>query len=404
MTLLGTVLHPAPEHLRTLLKTGPSSQAVAALLPGGAQRLTVERVHFPGAKPVQLQIRAHDDAGHSQVLLGEWVGAQAEDLALAEAARLAKPRRGQSAMQPAVVADLTNGLVLRRPGFDAKLPGLRLLHDPAFAAERLGAQTSVSLVAHRLGKRAVLRITGPYGVRFARLRPVTSSSGQAAYDRHFALWTALQGNAALTIPRPMGFDAELGMALFERLPGVPPVFDGLAGFAACQSVMRGIAAMQSLATEAEQHSTCDELEILDVWAGRLVQVFPDMSDRVQPLLQCLRDDLTAMAPVTPALCHRDLHEGQVLLDVGRTGLLDFDTLRLGDPCLDLGNLQAHLILATLRDGIPRRAFVTALENASAHRLARVALLRRAALLRLAMIYAFSAEPKAVILGLLAEAA
>ncbi len=404
MTLLGNVLHPAPEHLCTLLKTGPSSQAVAALLPGGPQRLTVERVHFPGAKPVQLQIRAHDGAGHSQVLLGEWVGAQAADLALIEAARLAKPRRRQSTIEPSVVADPANGLVLRRPGFDAKLPGLRLLHDPAFALKRLGAQASVSLVAHRLGKRAVLRITGPDGVRFARLRPITSNSGQVAYDRHLALWTALQGNDVLVIPRPAGFDAELGVALFEALPGLPPIFDGLAGFAACRSVMRGIAAMQSLATEAEAYSTADEMEILDVWAGRLAQVFPDLADRVQPLLQCLRDDLTAMAPVTPALCHRDLHEGQVLLDQSRTGLLDFDTLRLGDPCLDLGNLQAHLILATLRDGLPRRAFVTALENASAQPLARVALWRRAALLRLAMIYAFSAEPKSVILGLLAEAA
>jgi len=294
--------------------------------------------------------------------------------------------------------------VLRRPGFDAKLPGLRLLHDAAFAAERLGAKVQVSLVAHRLGKRAVLRITGPQGVRYARLRPVTSSSGQVAYDRHLALWAALQGNDALAIPRPQGFDAELGMALFDTLPGLAPVFGGLAGFAACRSVVQGLAALQGLTTGAEQHSTADELAILNVWAARLAQIFPDLSAQVQPLLIRLHDQLTAIPAVTPVLCHRDMHEGQVLLDQGRTGFLDFDTMRMGDPCLDLGNLQAHLILATLRDGMPRRAFVTALENASPHPLHRVALWRRAALLRLAMIYAFSAERPAVIVGLLAEAA
>ena len=174
MTLFGTILHPAPEQLRSLLKTGPSAQAVATLLPGAVRRLTVERVHFPGTKPVQLQIRALDAEGHSQMLLGEWVGPQASDLALAEAARLAKPRRGQGTPGPAVVADPAQGLVLRRPGVDAKLPGLRLLHDPVFAADRFGAKAVVTLVAHRLGKRAVLRISGPEGVRFARLRPVTA--------------------------------------------------------------------------------------------------------------------------------------------------------------------------------------------------------------------------------------
>ncbi len=403
MTLLDTVLPPPPEQLRALLKTGPSLQAVAALIPGAAGQPTVERVHFPDAKPVQMQIRVRDAAGQSRMIFAEWVGSSAADLARTEAARLAKPRRGQGDAQPSVAADPANGLVLRRPGFDTKLPGLRLLHDPVFAADLLGPSSQVSLVAHRLGKRAVLRIAGRDDLRYARLRPVTSGSGRDAYDRHVALWAAVQGHQDLSIPRPIEFDPNLGMALFAALPGTPPVFSGRPGFMACQSVTRALSVLQSREVSAPAHSAADEMTILAIWAGRLAQVFPDLAARVQPILDRLGDQLTGLAPAKSVLCHRDLHEGQILLDRERTGLLDFDTLRKGDPALDLGNLQAHLILATLRDGQPRDAFATSLENAAHVPLPRLSLWRRAALLRLAMIYAFSAEAPAVILGLLAAA-
>jgi Phosphotransferase enzyme family len=414
MTVMETPLCPipAPDALRRLIAEGPSTKAAKQLLSGGRlARLLVERVHFSGTKPLQLHIRALDGNGHSRILIGEWVGADAAELALTEAARLAKSRRGriQSAGGTAVSADPAHGLVLRRQGFDARLPGLRFLHDAEWAATRLAALgcdpgASVSLVAHRLGKRAVLRISGPDGVRYARLRPVTSSSGQAAFDGHLALWTALKGESALSIPRPVGFDADLGLALFDALPGTPPQFCGLDGFRATHAVMRGLRALQALSVDAPVHRPADELAILRAWNVRIKDVFPDLAGRLKAPLARLEDDMAALRTITPVLCHRDLHEGQIMLDRGQTGLLDFDTLRLGDPALDAGNLQAHFVLATLRDGLPRGAFITAMDNAMPHLpLRRIALWRRAALLRLAMIYAFSAEPREVILGLIREA-
>lgn len=418
MNMMDTVfcLEPDPETLRILIATGPAAKAVAQLFPGlGVTGLAVERVHFPGAKPVQLQMRGLAASGQSQMLIGEWVGPNAADIALAEVARLAKPRRGQAAVPGefagdiAVVADPAHGLVLRRPGFDTRLPGLRLLHDPAWASGRLTAlgldpAATISLVAHRLGKRAVLRISGPDGTCFARLRPVTSSSGQAAYARHLALWTALQRAADLSIPRPRGFDAEIGLALFDTLPGTPPTFQGLDGFRATQAVMGALAALQALPIDAPLHGPADELVILSGWAARMTKVFPDLAVLLQAPLARLQHDMTTLTAIPPVPCHRDLHEGQILLDQGRTGLLDFDTLRLGDPALDVGNLQAHLVLAGLRGGVLRRAFVTAMDNALPQfSLRRIALWRRAALLRLAMIYAFSALPREVILGLIREA-
>jgi Phosphotransferase enzyme family len=340
--MANVALHPWSEHLRGLLETGPSALAVAALLCGPTGRLIVERGHFPSIKPIQLQIRAQDDVACSQMLLGERVGAKSTDLAGTEAARLAKPRRGQRVALPFVVADPANGLVLRRPGFDTWLPGLWLRHDPVFAADWLGAQAQVSLVAHRLGKRAVLRISGPEGLRHARLRPVTSGSGSEAFDRHLALWQAVGGVETLAIPCPISFAPDIGMALFAVLPGDAPVFRGLPEFVACPSVRRAFGGLQALRVPAPHHTAADDIAILRRWAGLLANVFPDMAARVHPNLDRLQRQLIGLAALPPVPCHRDLHEGQMLLNHRQTGLLDFETLRTGDPCLDPGHLQAHL--------------------------------------------------------------
>lgn len=394
---------PDAARLRLLLQAGPSGDAVARLLPGfRVAGLRVDRVHFPGGKPVQLLIRAQGEDGQSRLVLGEWVGEAAAALAEAEVLRLAKPRRGQGG-DGTVVADPAQGLVLRRPGFDTRLPGLRLLHDPEWAAARLAAlgvdpAATVTLVAHRLGKRAVLRISGAAGTQYARLRPVTSTSGREAYDRHLALW---QGARDLAIPQPLAWDGEIGVALFAALPGAAPVFNGLDGFRATQAVMRAVVRLQALSCDVPHHCPADEMALLDIWLARLTAVFPDLAQRLRGPLEQVRHAMAALDPAPAVPCHRDLHEGQILLHEGRAGLLDFDTLRLGDPALDVGNLQAHLHLATLRDGVGRQAYVTAMDNALPKvALTRLALWRRAALLRLAMIYAFSAEPRPVVRNLI----
>jgi aminoglycoside phosphotransferase (APT) family kinase protein len=59
--------------------------------------------------------------------------------------------------------------------------------------------------------------------------------------------------------------------------------------------------------------------------------------------------LASLPPVVPVPIHRDLHDKQVLVEPGGgIGVLDFDTLALGDPALDLGNLLAHLDLRALQ--------------------------------------------------------
>ena len=76
------------------------------------------------------------------------------------------------------------------------------------------------------------------------------------------------------------------------------------------------------------------------------------------------------------------------------GFLDFDTLSLADQALDPGNLLAHLLFAAVDEGPLARALAGP----------GVDLWRRAALLRLAMIYAFTSMSPVFIRRLIREAA
>ena len=369
--------------------------------------------HLPGLGPIRL-MRMHFPSGrapHAQILhqgqtwIAEWIGETAGDRREAEAERLS--RMGQSG---ALIWNAEAGVLLRRPGSDTKLPGLRLLFDQGLAETSLRGlglkgPFDVALVAHRLGRRAVLRIRHADGTAYARLRSPTANSAVAATARHLALWQATLDRADLRVPRPLGVDRALGLALYSALPGHPLHLRGLRGFAGTEAMARALLALQAVACDAPLWTVEDEIALLSQWEERVAQIFPDLAEALRPKIASVCAELRTLPLVAPVLCHRDLHEGQILLFRGQAGLLDFDTLSRGDPALDLGNLQAHLDLAGLRQGSSFAAYATAAERIFPHvKLSRVAVWRRATRLRLAMIWAFSSEPRAHLSALLEEGA
>lgn len=406
--MTGQVLQTAAAttELTALLARGPSRPALLSVC-GSTAPARLERVHFSDRRPLQLVY-----ALGGQTVLAEFAGASCE----AEAARLrhslAKQRRGQAAAleDGAIVADPASGLVLRRPGLDARLPGLRMLHDPDAAREMVArietrdpGPVAVTLMAHRLGKRAVLRLVGADGrTRYARLRTDKSASGATAFARHRALWEALQGSV-LRIPEPLGQDEALAAALFAELPGTAPTFAGEDGFYASQAIGRGISALQGLPHhDLPRHDGKAEAQLLQDWLNRLRLHFPGRAEMLASVFPETCAALQTPAPFVP--CHRDLHEKQLLVQAGRPGLLDFDTLCLGHPAMDAGNLMAHLFLMGLTAGRSCAAFETALVGAMRHvPLPQLMLWRKAALLRLCMIYIFSDIPPARLAALQAEA-
>lgn len=372
--------------------------AIAAVLGKKPVSVTIERTHFPDSKPVQHVLRAKFADGSSEMVFAECCPVDAKIHADRVRASLTKRRNGQKAGfdSSAVVVAGTAGLVLRRPGLDERLPGLRLLHDRVFACRAvetiLGHDFGplvTELVAHRLGKRAVLRIRGAKLDLFVRLRTIKSGDGDARFNRHRALWHSLSGQTDLRIPEPLGVLPEIGASFFDVLPGEPPCFEG----SDTGVVARAIAALQALDPAGlPAHSGADEARILFQWLGRCQDLRPELARRITPGLTHLMAKLEQAAN-PPRPCHRDLHEKQILVSKGVAGFLDFDTLCLSDPALDVGNLLAHLFLAGQDEAQLRAEFDTS----------GISLWRGAALYRLAMIYAFTMTAQADLDRLIEEA-
>jgi hypothetical protein len=374
------------------------SRAVFEMLGDVPVGVTVERMHFPNGKPVQSVLCAALRDGRKETLFAEHCPADPQSHANSIRASLSKSRNGQKAGldRSAVVVAEDAGLVLRRPGLDERLPGLRLLHDPAFARRAvqsvLGRDVGpvvTELVAHRLGKRAVLRISGAGLELFVRLRPIKSGDGAGRLRTHLALWSSLSGQTDLRIPEPLGALPDCGAAVFGVLPGAPADLED----ADVDAVARAMAVLRSLdPVNLRVHSGADEARILRHWMKRCETRRPALARRIAPGLSRLMTKLDETAsPLRP--CHRDLHEKQILVSGGVAGLLDFDTLCLSDPALDVGNLLAHMFFAG-QDETRLRA---------ACNLPRVGHWRSAALYRLAMIYAVTSTSEAVLDRLITEA-
>ncbi|MGB3313507.1 MAG: phosphotransferase [Albidovulum sp.] len=398
-----------PDAFRTKLREGPSQRAIETLIGAGAGRPRLERVHFSDRRPVLLQY-----AAGQQTVLAEWVPDAGEDQAAATIRRLRKPRHGQAGGRPEarIVAD--RDFILRLSGLDERLPGLKLLYNAGTAREVIarieGADpgpVTAHLVAHRLGKRAVLRFDGANGTsRFARLRSVKSETGQVQFARHVALWHALGDKCALRIPTPLGEDPALGLALYAPLAGTLPEFAGLDGYSACRDISAALRALQSLSIESlPRHDAAAETALLQAWFWRIAPIFPDLAVAIRDPLDRVMGELEDLRPVPAVPTHRDLHEKQIVIAREAAGILDFDTLSLSDPALDPGNLQAHLFLAGLHWERSLATFEWGLLIGMPDLpVARARIWRRAALLRLAMIYAFSDIAPAILRSLIAEAA
>lgn len=378
-------------------KAGPRQAALAKLLGEPPVGVLLERVHFPGKRPVQLVYAAKLRSGLVCSVLAESCR-DPQDGAARTIASLRKSRNGQrSALnRPAVVADSESGMILRNPGLDDRLPGLRLLYDGSFARDVVETLTgrdhpgpiTTRLMAHRLGKRAVVRIDLGDRRLFARLHATKSDDGARRLERHRAVWATLFPGDPLAIPEPLGARPDIGLSLFGELPGRPPQLDR-----DHEAVARSLATLRDLdLSDLQIHAGADEAVILRAWRDRCRRYLPGLASIVAPTMDRICGQLEASA-ATPRPCHRDLHEKQILVSPKTAGILDFDTLSLADPALDPGNLLAHLFLARIDEGPLARSLGGP----------NVALWRRAALLRLAMIYAFTATPDAEIRRLLKEA-
>ena len=328
--------------------------------------------------------------------------------------KLRKSRRGQcaAAKRPAnlfVVEDL--GLLFRVPGLDERIAGLKLFHDTGHALKALAevlpsegdslGSLRTRLISHRLRKRCVVRFDlfrkdgAPAGSLFAKMyktatdKALTTHRATAALHGHFS-----ERHGPAAIPRPIHF--------FED--NVVSILGGVDGRSLeneqqpCDNDIHGVAnALRSfhncgIRVEA-QHGVSDERCILEHWTALVETVFPELAHEISSARAAVFRALEGFPNVAPKLCHRDFHQKQVLFRGQGLVLIDFDTLAMGDPAIDIGNFLAHLRWQAWQDGDDPRpietAFLAGYGDELPHFAARIEGFARAAQLRLACLYAFS---------------
>lgn len=290
--------------------------------------LELQRAH---ARPDRLHL---DLLEAGRRVVGQWLP---DDAAAARTAGVTQ------AVAPGLVERRGEHLVLQHEGADARLVSLaRLVAD--------GAQ----LVVHRPERRAVVRRESAEGPQWTKtVRPRRAGD----LVRRMEVAAAVPGLRAPVVTR---WEERCGTITLSHLPG-RTLHDLLHGSGADVTETVGEAVGESVrrlhdAGEVDGVAGHDLGAEVDATRGLL-----DLARRHRALparrLEALhRDAARAAAVVVGAgrvgrhsLLHRDLHDKQLLVDARtdgalEVGMLDVDTLGLGDPALDLGNLLAHLDL------------------------------------------------------------
>ncbi len=269
-------------------------------------------------------------------------------------------------------------VALQAAGTDVRLRGLEA------AVGLPGAR----LVSHRAQRRATVAVPGAY------LKIVRPGRVGAAAAAHRAVH-------AVAAPSVLSEDEQAGVLALGRVPG-RALRERLAEPGAAAAVRATGAAIHRLHKQdapeiarARVHGAREEAMVLTDWLQRLLWHDPATYAKLGVRAQQVLDDLAGLRDVRPALIHRDLHDKQVLVaEDGGIALIDLDTLTLGDPAIDLGNLAAHFDLRARQAGAQpgshgglRDALLAGYDAREACR-RRIAVYEQATLLRLACVYAF----------------
>lgn len=323
---------------------------------------------------IEFQVK-FQDKDTPVTVFGELVESDAEGRLQALLVLLRKKKRRQ--LSKKYETDLVSclpdlGLILRFPGLDEKLIGLKLAYDQKsqrqvlskyFEVDNLASlKLTVDFLGHRLGKRAVYRVLNKTAVALSRgetngchsiiakAYKVHEDKGRNIFTRMQALsylGFGLDAKDGIHIPQPIAFLGDYNLQLMEDIRGQLPSYDRDEQFEAS-----GLALAKLHRTPLklpQQHTVDDEIKLLRNSVAVTVQFLPELQYRLSAALQQVESMLNGCRCEIRTLAHRDFYDKQILMTSDRTILIDFDTLCLSDPALDIGNFLAHLHLAELQN-------------------------------------------------------
>lgn len=197
-----------------------------------------------------------------------------------------------------------------------------------------------------------------------------SRRGERAHRVMEQLWrVARDADGLLTVPRPLAYDAELGLLLQSAVSGTPVSGDRTAPIflAAAESAGRALAVIHQ-ADVAVDHGieVEDELDRLANTVDQFRFVHPRAHVMLRDLLGRIRGRLERTSEEERLLTHGDLKYDQLIFDGERFSIIDFDYSGMAETSFDLGKFCAHLVPSSPQsweDGYAaeeaRRAFLDA---------------------------------------------
>ena len=242
---------------------------------------------------------------------------------------------------------------------DPFLPGLRLATDPEVRAQLLeqvglpGAESQVRTRAYRATRRAVVELhAGRHRVFLKVLRP---ERAEALHERHRAL------RAFELAPPSHGLARAEGIVVIGEVPGqtlrVAVRDGGWSDLEALDELIGRIAALSESGLRA--------VETAERRLRRISELLRILAPEATPVVDQLLTDGHLAVPDDTRPVHGDLHTGQLLVDPASgaiTGMIDLDTLGLGDDLTDRASMLGQLVVladldaryAPFRDQLVRR--------------------------------------------------
>lgn len=308
-----STVFPAADRLPLRLEDGETGYRLVRAWPRSPQHLLTEWERTTEGTP-------------SGTVVGQWF---ADPAALDAAAR-----------ETQAPAHRLGPVLLQPEGTDARLPALaEVLREP-------GAQ----LIGHRPGRRAVARVPGPDGDVFVKVvrRP---RRAEDVMRRGQLAQRLVDGQ--VVVPTLVGADIPRGVVCWGDVGGrtlsdLGPSWSPADAYRAWERAGRAVAVLHAADQELVEDRHDDDAEVAgaDRWLGPAVahgRLDPGTVTRARERVLAALADLRG----EPALgvLHRDLHDRQVLLRPdGRVGLIDVDTLAVGERAVDLANVLVHLEL------------------------------------------------------------
>ena len=225
------------------------------------------------------------------------------------------------------------------PRHDRKIPLLM---------SRLGhaLPSGMRFISYRPGRRVVLASTGL--AEQSIIKGFRKGRGSEAIKHHQIAMKACE-KGVLRVPELLDHDSGQDFVAMKRQAGSAPAIaaENTSTWASIGTGLRNFQDSCDL-TELKVFSSGDELAVLDELARRFRLCALDLPSGWQVGRGSL-ESLSASLPKTQITAsHRDLHDGQFLVDGHRLHVLDFDLLCQADTALDAGNLVAHMALRDLQ--------------------------------------------------------